>query len=164
MQIELTYNKILVPIDFSDTSRKAFYVALKYAAAFDADTILLHVHDVGRSVDEMEKSASELERLEEGITRRLNELWAGGGLEEVDRRRVTLEIRGGKPWIEIVKTADELGCDLIVMGTQGLTGLKQMLIGSQAERVVRQATCHVLAIKPDGFEHSLDSVPKKFKV
>ncbi len=164
MNVELTYKKILVPLDFSDTSRKAFYVALKYARVFNADTVALHVNDVGRSFDEMEKSAAELARLEEGVDRRLNELWADGGLDEVDRRRVSVEIRGGKPWVEIVKTADDLGCDLIVMGTHGTTGLKHMLIGSQAERVVRRANCHVLTIKPDGFKNNLESIPGKFKV
>ena len=164
MNTDLTYKKILVPIDFSDTSRKAFYLALKYAKVFDAETYALHVQDVGRSVDEVEKSAAELERVENGLKRRLNDLWIEGGLDNVDRRKVYLEIRGGKPWIEIVKAADDLGADLIIMGTHGSTGFRQMLIGSQAERVVRRANCHVLTIKPDDFEHNLDGVPKKFRV
>ncbi len=158
--MSLDYKKILVPIDFSDGSRKAFYVAIKYANTFSADTILLHVRE-GSSV---ERDNEELERLEDGIRRRLNELWAKGGLEEVDRRRITMEIRGGKPWVEIVNFAHEEDVDLIIMGTHGSTGLKSILIGSQAEKVVRRANCHVLAVKPDGFDSSLQGVPEKFRV
>jgi len=164
MQTQINYQRILVPVDFSDTSRKAFYVALKYATVFDADTIALHVQDVGRSLEKVEESTAELERIELGVKRRIDDLWSDGGLTEVDRRRVSVEIRGGKPWMEICRAADELNCDLIVMGTHGLTGIKHMLIGSQAERVVRRANCHVLTVKPDGFDSNLEGIPEKFQV
>lgn len=164
MKAQINYQRILVPVDFSDTSRKAFYVALKYASVFDADTIALHVQDVGRSLEKVEQSTAQLERIEMGIKRRIDDLWTEGGLAEVDRRRVSVEIRGGKPWMEICRAADELQCDLIVMGTHGLTGIKHMLIGSQAERVVRRANCHVLAVKPDGFDSNLEGIPEKFQV
>ena len=100
-------------------------------------------------MDQVEQGSAELERIEDGIKRRIDDLWAGGGLDEVDRRRVTVEIRGGKPWMEIIAAAEELGCDLIVMGTHGESGtLKDFFIGSQAERVVRRAPCDVLVVKP----------------
>ncbi|MFT7622534.1 MAG: universal stress protein A [Myxococcota bacterium] len=164
MNADIDYKKILVPIDFSDGSRKAFYVSLKYAKLFQAQVVLLHVRERVSSPSAIEKSTEELEQLEEGIRRRLNELWQKGGLDEVDRRRVTFEIRGGKPWVEIVNFANESDTDLIIMGTHGTTGLKSILIGSQAERVVRRANCHVLSVKPDGFDSTLDGVPEKFRV
>ena len=149
MNVDIDYKRIMVPVDFSDTSRKAFYVALKYSRLFSADTVCLHVQELGRSVDQVEQGSAELERIEDGIKRRIDDLWAGGGLDEVDRRRVTVEIRGGKPWMEIIAAAEELGCDLIVMGTHGESGtLKDFFIGSQAERVVRRAPCDVLVVKP----------------
>ncbi len=164
LKTDVTYKRILCPIDFSDGSRQAFYVALRYSKIFGADTVLLHVREKNASMDAIEQTKADVERVEAGITRRLNELWDKGGLDEVDRRRVTLEIRGGKPWVEIVQYATETECDLIVMGTHGSTGLKSILIGSQCERVVRRANCHVLSVKPDGFDSTLAGIPEKFRV
>ncbi len=164
MKADLSYKRILVPIDFSDCARKAFYVAMKYSTLFDADTVLLHVREKPGSGEDLDATQSDMDRVEAGIQRRMNELWQKGGLEEIDRRRVTLEIRGGKPWVEIVQYANAQDVDLIIMGTHGNTGLKSILIGSQCERVVRRANCHVLAVKPDGFDSTLDSVPEKFRV
>jgi nucleotide-binding universal stress UspA family protein len=164
MPVALQYRRILVPIDFSDESRKAFYMALKYSRMFDCDTIALHVGDVGTSIDDMEKTAADLERLDEGVARRLNELWARGGLEEVDRRRVQIEIRGGVLWKQVVRYAEDSDVDLIVMATSGRTGIKSFFSPSQCERVVRHAPCNVLVVKSDAWEATLDAPPEKFKV
>lgn len=166
MEVKLKIEKILVPVDFSDSSRKAFYVALKIARVFDARTIVLHVSEPISSLDspeDYEKRAEEIERLEKGVKRRVNELFDQGGLAEVDRRKVSVEIRGGKPYVEIVKFAVQEGIDLIVMGTHGRTGVKHMLIGSQTEKVVRHAGCMVLVVKPDDFEvdSGISGIPKK---
>ena len=53
------------------------------------------------------------------------------------------------PFVEIVTFAKDEETDLIVIGTHGRTGLKHMLIGSVAERVVRRAPCPVLTVRPD---------------
>ena len=61
----------------------------------------------------------------------------------------------GTPFSEICKAARAEGANLIVMGTRGLTGLKHVLIGSTAERVVRKAPCPVLVLKPHDFDFQL---------
>lgn len=169
MEVQLKVKHILIPIDFSDSSRKAFYIGLKLARVFDADTTVLHVVEPIASFDsgeDMDRQASEVRRVEEGVKRRVNELFEVGGLAEVDRRRVKVEIRAGKPYMEILRFAYESDVDLIVMGSHGYTGVKHMLIGSQTEKVVRRAHCMVLTIKPDDFEVESDitGVPKKFRV
>ena len=58
-------------------------------------------------------------------------------------------VRAGVPWREIVHLAAEEHADMIVMGTQGRTGLEHLLLGSVAERVVRTAPCPVLTVRPD---------------
>lgn len=166
MQVELNYNTIMVPIDFSDTSRKAFYVALKFAKVFDADTHVLHVLeplDTFDSASKVEKHSEEVTRVEEGVRRRVNELFERAGLAEVDRRRVKIAIRGGKPWKEILKYAYEKNIDLIVMGSHGQTSFKELLMGSTTERVVRRASCHVLCIKPDDYDYDPFGIPEKYK-
>ncbi|MBM4386180.1 MAG: universal stress protein [Deltaproteobacteria bacterium] len=168
MEVKLEVKNILVPIDFSDTSRKAFYIALKFAKLFDAKTYVLHVQEpLGPfdSAESMEKHSDELSRVIDGVKRRVNELFDEGGLAEVDRRKVHIEIRGGKPYMEILKFAVHEKMDLIVMGSHGYTGVKHMLIGSQTEKVMRRAPCLVMCVKPDDFEIGSDitGVPKKFK-
>jgi nucleotide-binding universal stress UspA family protein len=49
----------------------------------------------------------------------------------------------------IERTAEEIGADLVVMGSRGLTGLKHVLLGSVAERTLRTAPCPVLTVKDD---------------
>jgi len=166
MQIDLKYRAVMVPIDFSDTSRKAFYVALKFAKVFEADTHVLHVLeplDTFDAASKVEKHSEEVARMEEGVKRRVNELFEKAGLAEVDRRRVRMEIRGGKPWKEILKYALDNKIDLIVMGSHGETSFKELLMGSTTERVVRRASCHVLCVKPDDYEYDPVSIPEKYK-
>jgi len=166
MQVEIKYTKVMVPIDFSDTSRKAFYVALKYAKVFDADTYVLHVLEPLDTFDttaKVEAQSEQVARVEEGVKRRVNDLFERAGLAEVDRRRVHIVIRAGKPWKEILTAAAEKGVDLIVMGSHGQTSFKDVIIGSTTERVVRKAPCHVLCVKPDDYEYDPIGIPDKYK-
>lgn len=161
MEVKFKIERILVPIDFSDTSRKAFYIALKIGRQYDAFVDVLHVMEPIASFDtgeDIERQAAEFQRVEEGVKRRVNELFAAGGLAEVDRRKVKVEIRAGKPWLEIIRFAYEKGTDLIVMGSHGYTGVKHMLIGSQTDKVVRRAHCMVLTVKPDDFKIEEDII------
>ncbi len=150
---DIHYDHILCPVDFSATSRKAFYVAVGQARMHRARLTILHIFEGGSpgSVEDVEADAGRVARMEAGIKRRLDELEADGELTEDDRRRMHFEIGAGKPWVEIVKWAQEGDVDLVVMGTHGHAGLRHILIGSQAERVVRRAPCHVLSVKPDGY-------------
>ena len=69
--------------------------------------------------------------------------------------RLERRIEEGAPAGQILRTAEEVGCDLIVMGTHGRTGLRRVLMGSVTEEVMRHARCPVLAAKGPG---SADSV------
>lgn len=166
MQVELKYKRILIPTDFSDTSRLAFYFALKYAKVFDADTYVLHVvnpMDTFDTSSTVEQRTAELTRVEEGTKRRVNELFERAGLAEVDRRRVNTDIRAGKPWKEILRFVTEKQIDLIIMGSHGETSFRELLIGSTTDRVVRKAPCHVLCIKPSDYEYDPEGIPQRFK-
>ncbi len=155
-------NRVLIPVDFSDPARKAFYVGLKFAQIFGADTWVLHVEEplnvFHSDYEDLERLEEEVKRLEKGIRRRLDELFEEGQVDALLRRRVQLAIRGGKPWLEIVRFAAEKDVDLIVMATHGRTGLKHMLIGSTAERVVRRSPCMVLSVKPDDYDPGIEKL------
>jgi nucleotide-binding universal stress UspA family protein len=60
---------------------------------------------------------------------------------------VACQVTSGVPYLEILRMAEELHADMIVMGTHGRSGLVHLMIGSVAERVVRKAPCAVLTVK-----------------
>ena len=74
---------------------------------------------------------------------RLVEESAKAGLDGAVKTRFTQ----GDPVTEILLAAEELGCDLIVMGSHGRTGLRRLLMGSVAESVIRKAPCLTLVVK-----------------
>jgi len=118
---------ILVPTDFSEYSRQA----LSYA--------------VTEAVQWTEVYA----RLEATIQPMLD-----GLIREAEERGVAAEskLTQGVPYDQIVKTAENVNADLVVMATHGRTGMRHVLLGSVAERVVRLAPCPVLTVRSRGGE------------
>jgi nucleotide-binding universal stress UspA family protein len=71
----------------------------------------------------------------------------------LENRFTVFEFTGHSAGItEFVRQVDG---DLVVLGTRGRTSLRDMLLSSTAERVVREAPCSILTVKPEGFEHPL---------
>jgi len=155
---ETNYQHIVCPVDFSETSRLAFYRAVGFAQRHGAKLTVLHVREGGppMAIDAVERENVTLSRLEEGLVRRLDELEAEGKVTRAERDRMFLEIRGGKPWLEVLRFVIEESVDLVVMGTHGHTGFRNLIMGSTCERVVRRAPCDVLAVKPEGYDPKID--------
>ena len=145
-QREFKVKKILIPLDFSPASVEALDYAVSVAKQFRAAIHLLHVYppDEAASVPGV---AHLLLQSAEAIAR-LNEELAG-----LHRKHVepfcpeNCHIRCGRPYQEILGLAHELDADLIVLSTRGHSGLKHLLLGSTAERVVRSAPCPVLVVR-----------------
>ncbi len=137
---------ILVPVDFSTPGREALAYAVAFAAQFDAKLLVLHVVEmpyVGSGLGEIELPPVEAEIREpvaENLARMVAEVVAG-------RLPAETLTRTGQPWFEITEAARELNVDLVIIGTHGYTGLKHVLMGSTAERVVRHAPCPVLVVR-----------------
>jgi nucleotide-binding universal stress UspA family protein len=139
--------KILVPVDFSDHSRKAFEEAVGLAKHFGAELILFHCYPIPTAgpapydtiLPESYPTALRKAALE-GVTKWRDEARAQGA-------RAEGKITAGYPASQIAELAEQSGADLIVMGTRGLTGLKHVLLGSVAERTLRLAPCPVLTVK-----------------
>ena len=144
------FARILVPVDFSPTSESAIDHAQELSARLDAPIELLHVVEDPISSGAWEPDATYL-TIPELLDRFVEE--AGRRLGEIKTRLldagVSVETRvvTGAPARGIVHAAQEDGCDLIVMGTHGRTGLSHMLMGSVAERVIRTAECPVLTVR-----------------
>ena len=145
--MKASIKKIILATDFSDSSRDASYHALLLAQTFKAELKALHVFDPSAwNVSSLTTDAS-VGGPEEARQR-------GKDILEELAKSFDLEVETifaeGDPGHEIVRVAEELNADLVVLGTHGLTGLKRIAIGSVAEFVVRHAPCAVLTIKPKG--------------
>ncbi len=138
---------ILVPTDFSESASRALEHAVAWAKTFRARIHLLHAYQVPIQIgvgEPVPLPQEFFDQMRDRAQRRLDELAAKLGSEGVEvRTHLALEAAPRA----IVDAADQLGVDLIVMGTRGLTGMKHVLLGSVAERTVRLASCPVMTVK-----------------
>jgi nucleotide-binding universal stress UspA family protein len=148
-----TISKILVPVDFSEGSRKALRQAASLAEAFETELTVLHVWEPPLYVfpEVMVQVPGERNQsLEEYARVRADEemeKFIADNLQPPLSERVQTRVECGHPFQAIVDVAKDGGFDLIVMGTHGRRGLPHLLIGSIAEKVVRQAPCPVLTVR-----------------
>jgi len=138
--------RILVPIDFSLPSKRAMHYAREWTSLFQAELFLLHVVDPVAAAGEF--GASPVGKIRRDLVGRAKAALAGLAKTELPRSMsVAVDVRKGKPFDQIVSFARTIKADLIIMATHGHTGLKHMLLGSTAERVVRHAPCPVLVLR-----------------
>ncbi len=144
--------KVLVPVDFSETSKRAMAWAFDYAQRAPCELHLLHVVDRHVSLSDLRERGIESLRSElEGVNQSAEDELAKMAPDSAAREQIGAlhhHVATGKPADEILRVARELCPDMIVMGTHGLTGVERMLMGSVAERVVRRAPCTVVCVKP----------------
>jgi universal stress protein A len=149
---DLVYKRILVPIDFSEHSKKTVSYATAFASRYNATVQLLHVFEIpdyaatpygwrAQTGDQMKSQIDAAEEeARENLTPFENQLLNAGV-------KVEAYLRVGFPFDEIVQMANYLDVDLIIVGSHGYTGMTRLLLGSTAERVVERAPCPVLVVK-----------------
>lgn len=138
---------ILFPTDFSEYADHAAPYATELAKKFGANIVMLHVVaypvypvtyeitiDVVSLRNELEAAA------QKELTKRADKMAEGGV-------KVDMVLDSGTSFVEIIRTARKCEADLIVMATHGWGGVKHLLLGSTAERVVRKAPCPVLTVR-----------------
>lgn len=141
---------ILVPIDFSDNSKKALRYAIPFAQQFNASLILVYIveptiypsdfgfgqigfPDVERELHE--KALGEMSALSAAL---------------IPKTMKTSTIVGtGIPFVEITQYAKEQEVDMIIVATHGRTGVEHILFGSTAEKIIRKAPCPVLVVRSE---------------
>lgn len=145
--MKIDIRSILVPIDFSANAATILEWAAHLAEEHECSLILLHAYHLPVDFQQLEgaylppdfwaqvksDASANLEKHAQGLRER--------GL------RVETVLREGYPASVIEEEAKERNVDLIVIGTRGHTGLKHLLLGSVAERVVQKAPCAVLTVK-----------------
>jgi len=156
------YEQILYPTDGSEGSEAAIAHVREIASAFDATVHVLHVVDTrqftlgmggnyisgpkGYSGDRP-SMADRKRELAERATPFVEAIAA-----ELDGLDSVSAVREGTPHEEILEYVDENDIDLIVMGTEGRTGVERYLLGSVSENVVRLAGPPVVTVRADGSE------------
>jgi nucleotide-binding universal stress UspA family protein len=142
----LKIKSILVPIDFSETSKKALVYAVRMAEQFGAKIVLLNVVEPIATPDmAYHPLMLEPEKARQVARERLDTVCRRARLS--GRLFDKIVVRHGSPFTEITEAARTLKVDLIILTTHGYTGLKHVFMGSTAERVVRHAPCPVLIVR-----------------
>lgn len=133
---------IVVPVDFSGESNQAIDKAREIAG----DEAQLHLVHVLFPLDSVSPGVVwggvTDEKREEAIREEFDKLVKDKGLTDA-----TVVIRFGNPGLEVAEYAEEVGAGLIVIPSHGYHGVKRLILGSVAERVIRHAKCSVLVLR-----------------
>jgi nucleotide-binding universal stress UspA family protein len=143
----ISFRRIVVALDYSANSDHALETAIDLARRFGAELHLAHAFEIPVPIVtpyEVAIPENYIEPVRQEARRRLEKARdevAGQGIA------VKAHLTESPAASGIVRVAEEVGADLIVMGTRGNTGLKHLLLGSVAERTLRTAPCSVLTVK-----------------
>lgn len=149
-------NKILVPTDFSEQADYALRVAAQLAKKYDAEIYLLHLLELPLNQIDAMNSHSDLPEavfFMKLANKRFKEVLSKDYLEGI---KVHETIEFHQAFEGIMETCKTKEIDLIVMGSHGASGLKEMFIGSNTEKVVRSSEIPVLVIKNKHYEFDVN--------
>jgi nucleotide-binding universal stress UspA family protein len=145
-RIEL--RRILVPIDFSDHSKKALQYAIPFAEQFRSSIDLLYVVEPTIYPADFSFGQVSFPSVEDELKKRGAEELKALVRNEIGKRvEARCTVRTGKAFNEIDQYAKEESTDLIVIATHGHSGMEHALFGSTTEKVVRYAPCPVLVVR-----------------
>jgi len=138
--------KILIPTDGSDSAMRAAEFALKLAKHFGSEIVTIYVIDriILEEISKVYEKRGLKEEMKRKAERCLNYVVRSAEREGLKASSILVE---GQPHDQIVRYAESLGADLIVMGSKGRRGANRILIGSVAERVIEYAPCPVVVIR-----------------
>jgi nucleotide-binding universal stress UspA family protein len=142
----LEWRKMGCGIDFSEHSRLAMLKACELARRLDGDLELVHVHVPPVPVGDVVVTPADLGAAALAEIEKRMAMWSDEAARLVGRP-VRFTVVPGDAAAEIARLAREHGLDLLVLGTEGRRGLKRLLLGSVAGRVVRDAPCAVLIVR-----------------
>lgn len=141
----INLKRILVPTDFSEHAGNAVRYGCEFAARFEAELHLLHVIEMIPVMyhEGIVFSPDSEVQLREHAEATLETV---PGDDWTDRLSIVRSTVQGHPLVEIIRYAKASETDLLIIGTHGRTGLAHMLLGSNAEKIVRKAPCPVMTV------------------
>ena len=140
-------DRIVVPFDFSDDSKRALEVAAKLAVTYDSRIDVVHV--IVPSIDlqaEVAIWAPSFEFDRNEVFRRAERRLADA-VEKLPEVPIKIQVLDGHVASALTRYADGEKADLIVLASHGLSGIEHFLLGSVAEKVIRSASCPVLTLR-----------------
>jgi nucleotide-binding universal stress UspA family protein len=143
--VAVTFERILVPTDFSEISQRALGYAKVIAKQWNSELLLVHVNSPIDFITPPEAAwidASEVQSVQEEQLEQ-----SGAALRSEGFRAQAISITGPL-YDELLSTVKQYKVELIVLGTHGKKGLERLLLGSDAEEVLRHAGCPVLTVGP----------------
>lgn len=142
----MDFKHILVPTDFGEPSARAVKLAIDLAGRSEAKLTLFHAYEVPLyAYPQVDSIVVDLfTPIEQAAREQLN-----SALTSVQQKLPQANgiLRAGVPWREILGVVEEVGADLIVMGTHGRRGVSHALLGSVAEKIVRLSPVPVLTVR-----------------
>jgi nucleotide-binding universal stress UspA family protein len=142
--------KIAFCTDFSENSNQAFDLALDLAQKYKAKLILVHVVPPlvfpSPVMEDFISEQANLQFYEDASQQAMEQIESTYLSKMSDVQDAFIRVLSGHPASEILNFIDQETIDLVVMGTQGYTGLAHFFLGSTAEKVVRRANCSVLTV------------------
>jgi universal stress protein E len=154
------FKKIVAAVDFSDTSARALARAAMVAARDGAELHVMHVFDAPwHQLHYRAPTPLAQPHLQKQYRDALEGRLAAFVLPAAQKHKgltmtpVCFDHRGHRSGI--VEYARSVEADLIVLGTRGRTNIRDILLGSTAEKVLAESPCSVLSVKPEGFHHPL---------
>jgi nucleotide-binding universal stress UspA family protein len=149
--------KIIVPIDFSEYSENALETAAVLARKYNAEILALHMLELSNAVLTSTSDQKDVEAL---FYMKLAEKKFKNFLEKdyLKDIKVTPIVKHFKVFSEVNEVAKENDANLVVMGSHGVSGLKEVLIGSNTEKVVRHSDIPVLVVKHNPILTDFESV------
>lgn len=148
--IHFNSSKILIPIDFSETSLLAIKHGAFVAQYTKGEVCLLHIINSNYTRQNLFLPIVQLNdplEFEKKIEGKLNEL--ANDIRSEYGVNVDCIIKTGIPAVEIVDTVKEIDASMVVMGTHGYSPIEELVIGSNALRVITKANCQVMTMSKD---------------
>ena len=142
------YKRILVPVDGSSASMNGLEKALRQARASGARLRILHVVDAIAFSREHSMFTATAEKFRESGRKLLKQVMARAKQQKLPADSRMVENLTGRAADTIVREAAKWKADVIVMGTHGRRGINRLMLGSDAERVARNAPVPVLLVQP----------------
>ena len=152
------YRRVVACVDGSPTSARALHEAVRFARNDRAHLDVVYVFTppwqaLHYRAPTPEADPERRAQYREGLEAFLHQFLASQRNDLDAVHAVSHLVESVKPWAGIVGFLRNTGADLAVLGTRGRTGWKRLLMGTTAERVVRESPCSVLTVKPEGFAY-----------
>jgi len=152
------FKKVVVCVDFSESSHRVIEQAVRVAQQDGASLHLLHVFPAQlKGADAALRPSLEDQQHYSDSLNECMQLALKPFESETRALKVeTQVVENARESDGIVQFIKQSSADLVVVGTRGRTGMRAVLLGTVAERIVRESPCSVLAVKPDGFRYDID--------